>query len=54
MNIKEMLLALPLAETFVVAGKAPNVLAAHDMAWEGLESPGLVTDPKAAWQNSPP
>lgn len=37
-----------LIETMQVAGAAPNVLAAHNMAWEGLESV-LGTDPAPAW-----
>lgn len=45
----DMILAQPLAETFMVSGIAPNVLAAHTLAWEGLEQ-YLSTDPLAAWQ----
>lgn len=47
MNI-EQILSLPLAETFLVDGRAPNVLAAHNMAWDGLTG-SLSTDPVAAW-----
>lgn len=44
----EKILAAPLAETFTVGGVAPNVLAAHNMAWDGLTA-SLGGDPIAAW-----
>lgn len=45
----EMQLTQPLAESFHVSGVAPNVLAAHNMAWDGLTS-SLGSDPVAAWK----
>ena len=47
MNIEQML-ALPLAETFVVEGTAPNVLAAHNLAWDNFKA-SLGGDPELAW-----
>jgi hypothetical protein len=45
----EMQLTQPLAETFHAAGVAPNVLAAHNMAWDALTS-SLGDDPVEAWK----
>ena len=45
----EMQLTQPLAETFVCSGVAPNVLGAHNMAWDALTS-SLGGDPIAAWK----
>jgi hypothetical protein len=47
MNI-EMILAQPLAETFLIDGRAANVLAAHNMAWDGFKA-FLAGDPEEAW-----
>lgn len=42
------ILSKPLAETFTVQGIAPNVLAAHNLAWDGLTE-SLGGDPLSAW-----
>lgn len=34
----DMLLNQPVAETFQAGGLAPNVLAAHDLAWQALSA----------------
>ena len=47
MNV-EQVLSLPLAETFIVEGKAPNVLGAHNMSHDALGT-ALGTDPAPAW-----
>lgn len=48
MNDIDQIMAKPLYETFVVSGIAPNVLAAHNLAWDGLTQ-SLSTDPLPAW-----
>lgn len=47
MNI-EQIMSLPLAETFIIEGKAANVHAAHNMAHDALKNV-LGIDPYAAW-----
>ena len=44
----EMILSQPLAETFQCGGVAPNVLAAHNLAWDALNGV-LAGDPVEAW-----
>ncbi len=45
----EQLLSMPLAETFTVNGLAPNIIASHNLAWDGLTAM-LGTDPLRAWK----
>ena len=44
----DMVLTQPLAETFGCGGLAPNIPAAHNLAWDALEA-SLGGDPGAAW-----
>jgi hypothetical protein len=44
----DMVLSQPLAETFQAGGVAPNILAAHNLAWDALNSM-LGGDPAEAW-----
>jgi hypothetical protein len=45
----EQILAKPLAETFTATGLAPNIMAAHNLAWDALNE-SLGTDAVRAWQ----